>query len=557
MDATPAALDEFIFVSNPILQRELVSTLRASRSAWTLSTVAALLATLTLLLWPAGGIYSLGEQAAHTLLSTIAVGGLLLALLIAPAFTATCLTSEKENASYDLLTHTLLRPGQIARGKILSSQCFLLLLVLSTLPALGATLFLGGTGPGQILNILGVIAAATVATGLIGFAMSAWHRESFSALVITYILMFAWMILPLLPIILLPKMVTQIPILGTIAWASPLAVMLGLVEPGLFARFALPISSQKMLVVYFSTCATLIVLGQILGTIRMLFPTSTHRSRSATLKKRGFPYMLLDPDRRKSLIGNWTNVILAKELRSKTFGRATWMIRSMYATFSLSILLVILILRGGDTLHLDVLKLVMIGFQVLVVTLIAPALLASAFTQEVEQRQFDLLRQTPISPHAFLFGKAVSAWLLVILLLISAAPMWWMMNHLENYQWQSTLVGISVVSATLLLASSITLNTTLLARTTAASSAMAYALISLLIFGTLLPLLMGAGLSAQWRTAILSWNPFAAGLQAMSSEFLKGDPVLWKPFLSRTLIASILLFAVAWGLMWNKLRRES
>lgn len=368
----------------------------------------------------------------------------------------------------------------------------------------------------------------------------------------------------MLPPLLLRTLIIHLPFLGAATYCSPLAAVLGLVEPDLFIRMALPVAPRFALPIYFITCAAVTVLCWIAGTARILTHRSSAPSRSGEdpasraqgAKRLKFPYVLIDPRRRKRLIGDWTNPMLAKELRSKTFGQAPWVIRGMYATFTVSLILVGLMSQENASLHLDVLKLAMIGFQVLVVILIIPALLSGAVTQEVEQRQFDLLRQTLLYPHTYLFGKTASAWLLVVLLLVASVPMWWMMAYLESYQWISTLISLAVVGATLLLVTAISLTATMLSRTTAAATAIAYAVIAVLAFGTLTPLLMGETLSPQWRSAILAWNPFTAGLRAVSTELLQNETLLWKPYLSQTILTSACLFAIAWLLLWNKLRRE-
>ncbi|NUN93284.1 MAG: hypothetical protein HUU04_05840 [Verrucomicrobiae bacterium] len=547
---------------SPILQRELITTLRAPRAAWAIFLVAAILSGLALALWPSEGMYSLGEQASHALLNTVSLGGLLLALLIAPAFTATSLTSEKENRTYDLLTQTLLRPWSIAWGKIASSQCFLLLVSLAALPALASTFFLGGTASAQVAAIFGIIAAAGAATGLLGFAVSAWSRQSFTALVVTYSAALVWGVLPILPPLLLRSLVASFPSLAWTTHASPLAAMLAVVEPDLFAQMGAPVDPRHALAVHFGACGALGALAAFAGVLRLLFPHRFERYRSdlapAAAKRRlRFPYVLVDPRRRRRPIGRWTNPILAKELRSRAFSQAPWLIRGMYATFTISLVFVGLMVRGGATLHLDVLKLAMIAFQVLVVVLLTPALLAGAVTAEVEERQFDLLRQTPLRARTILLGKSFSAGLLVLLLLVAGAPMWWMLAYLENYQWAGTLISLAVVGATLFFASAASLACSAAARATAAATAFAFALICLVAFGSLIPLLMGPVLSASWRHAILSWNPFAAGLQAVSVELLREEPVLWKAFLQQTLAAGAVLAAIAGLLLRRRMARQS
>lgn len=549
-------------MASPILQRELITTLRAPRAAWAIFLVAALLSGLALTLWPSEGMYSLGEQASHALLNTVSLGGLLLALLIAPAFTATSLTSEKENRTYDLLTQTLLRPWNIAWGKIASSQCFLLLVALAALPALASTFFLGGTALTQVAAIFGIIVAAGAATGLLGFAVSAWSRQSFTALVITYSTALAWSVLPLLPPLLLHSLVARLPSLSWTAHASPLAAMLAIVEPDLFAQLGASVDTRHALAIHLGVCGALGLSAALAGAFRLLFPHRFERYRNdltpAAAKRRlRFPYVLIDPRRRKRLIGRWTNPMLAKELRSRAFSQAPWLLRGMYATFTVSLLFVGLMVHGGATLHLDVLKLAMIAFQVLVVVLLTPALLAGAITGEIEERQFDLLRQTPLRARSILLGKSFSAGLLIVLLLVAGTPMWWMLAYLENYQWAGTLISLAVVVATLFLASAISLACSSAARATAAATAAAFALICLVAFGSLIPLLMGHALSASWRHAILTWNPFAAGLQAVSVEFLREEPVLWKAFLQQTLTAGIAFTTIAGLLLRRRMARQS
>ncbi|MCX7915891.1 MAG: ABC transporter permease, partial [Verrucomicrobiae bacterium] len=116
-------------MSNPILQRELISLLRARATVVLVWVYLVLLGGLVLWMWPETGVYSLAARTSRSLLVVFTVTQVLLVVVYAPAFAATSITLEREQNTYDLLFTTRLRPSQIVTGKLGASISALLMFV--------------------------------------------------------------------------------------------------------------------------------------------------------------------------------------------------------------------------------------------------------------------------------------------------------------------------------------------------------------------------------------------------------------------------------------------
>ena len=75
-------------IRNPIIHREVLSTLRTKRAVILQSLFFLVLMGLLRLLWPAEGLQDLGGHESHRIFSILAIGELLMVMLCAPAFTA-------------------------------------------------------------------------------------------------------------------------------------------------------------------------------------------------------------------------------------------------------------------------------------------------------------------------------------------------------------------------------------------------------------------------------------------------------------------------------------
>src|SRR5687767_8951700 len=116
---------------NPVLTRELLVTLRSSRSFVLQFAYVAFLGVVVYLAWPrgTGSVHQVGAGAAQRLFDLFFLGQFFLVALVAPTFAAGTITGEKERKTYEMLLASPLEPMTILVGKLLSSLTYLVLLI--------------------------------------------------------------------------------------------------------------------------------------------------------------------------------------------------------------------------------------------------------------------------------------------------------------------------------------------------------------------------------------------------------------------------------------------
>lgn len=128
------------------------------------------------------------------------------------------------------------------------------------------------------------------------------------------------------------------------------------------------------------------------------------------------------------------NPVLSKDLRTRMRGAKAFLVQGAYV--GILVLMIgltylnwweshhwgasplLISSRLGRTLYLLVFE-----TQVALIVLITPALTAGTITLEREQRTYDLLACTRLSPRTILVGKLLSGWLFVVMLLTCSLPM--------------------------------------------------------------------------------------------------------------------------------------
>jgi ABC-type transport system involved in multi-copper enzyme maturation permease subunit len=167
--------------------------MRSARAYTVLSVYLAIVSALAVLLYLVGFL-----SGSRTLGGTGAVGEvvfyflvgmqLLLASFVAPAFSVSAISNEREHVTYDLLRTTLLTPGQIVWAKLLSALGFTLLLVFATLPLFSLAFLLGGVEPTELGMTLCVTLASAFLFTMLGLYVSSRSRTTIGATVVTYAL---------------------------------------------------------------------------------------------------------------------------------------------------------------------------------------------------------------------------------------------------------------------------------------------------------------------------------------------------------------------------------
>lgn len=188
--------------ANPVLQRELLERWRGRRAT------TALTLFLTVLAISLYGLYRLGVNLVRSGGGMVAVGlagpslgrflfesllflTLVLVLFVVPAYAAAQVVGERERRTLPLLQATLLRPWEIAAGKLGAATAWMALLVVSVAPLAAATMFLGGVTVTDVLRGVASILVTMIGVGGVALGISALTRRTTTAVVLTYAVVLA------------------------------------------------------------------------------------------------------------------------------------------------------------------------------------------------------------------------------------------------------------------------------------------------------------------------------------------------------------------------------
>lgn len=543
---------------NPILIRELRVALRSPLTRGLAAVYLVVLAALIGWMWPREGVFSLAAQASRSLVLVATLTQLLLVILYAPAFAATCITTEKELNCYDVLFATLLRPWQVVYGKLAAAVACLMVFAALSFPLVATCFFLGAISVREAAVIYALTVASSVLFGLLGVTVSAHASSSHAALVTTYSLTLGLLAVPWIPFFLLrDNPVLRAPALLVQA-LSPVAALASVVVPAMEAAAAWK--------VYLVGVAT----GSVLLLALLLTRTYWAGSRPARehgraiddprelmRRKLRFPFYLIDPMRRKQSIPDWVNPIFAREMRGKAFGGGLWILRCACLCFAASLLLMALVVGNVVGYPPDAIRSVALIFQLGLVVLIAPSLTAGSVTQERERSRLDLLRMAGVGPLRFLVGKLATACMFVLFVVLGSLPAWYTIHYLGTNTAMQILTCWAIIGTTTGVALLAGLFGSAVAPRTSSATAIGYGLVFLLSIATLLPLLARQQVAGPLRDWLFAVNPFVTAIQTLSDHMFEEVGDLWRTHLRLSLGLAAALFGVAWWRVRALLGRES
>jgi ABC-type transport system involved in multi-copper enzyme maturation permease subunit len=166
--------------SNPILVKEMRTRMRGRRAFFVLT---GYVMTLSLIL---GLVYlaltnsapqSVVNRAGEILTPVLIFVQMGLICLIAPTFSASAISSEREQETFDLLVVSLARPATIVFGKVGASLSYLLLTLFGSLPLVALTWSLGGVALDDIAIAYLVMLVAGVTYCSMSFMWSCLIRR--------------------------------------------------------------------------------------------------------------------------------------------------------------------------------------------------------------------------------------------------------------------------------------------------------------------------------------------------------------------------------------------
>ena len=521
---------------NPIIRRELLEVLRTRRAVAAQAGLAGACALLVLLRWPTGEVTDLGGVRSLQVLRVFGYGLLAGVLLLVPAYPATSLVREKVRGTLALLLNTPMRPWSIYAGKLGGVLAFTAVLLVMTWPAAAACYALGGSAArGGIVVLYAVLGLAALQLTTMALLVSCRAQSAEGALRLTYALVLAVAVLPLVPHALLRgggggaeelafwfRCLSPVPAVLEVLAQGDVGShgMIGGV--GVAARYAFLAGVTSL------ACATATVwrLGRTLLD-RARPPGVMTEDRSAGGQAVRRLLYLVDPQRRAVGIGTWANPVMVKEFRSRRFGRSHWTLRSIALCAVLSLVLSYLGTSGALGWGVEVIGGGLVLLQVALLVVFAPSLAAGLVSAERETGSWQLLRMTPLSPGSILRGKLLSAAWPLLLLLCATLPGYLVLMTVEPalIPRAERVVACLVLTAIL----SILLSATVGAffRYTATATTAAYiALLSVCVGPFLVWLGREAPFGHSTVEAALALDPVAAALHAADTPGFSGYELL-------------------------------
>ncbi len=174
-----------VFADNPVLEREMKGRLHLRRkgASRSFSWVAAVLLLVIVYFYARGlvGLLLGPRQDAREFWGLLAYGLLTLIVLLAPALTATAITQEREQQTWDTLAATRLTGSEILLGKWLARQTIPLLLLALTSPYLLGCVVRGQIGWPTLLATVGFLIVTSLFYGALGLLCSYQAKRTATA----------------------------------------------------------------------------------------------------------------------------------------------------------------------------------------------------------------------------------------------------------------------------------------------------------------------------------------------------------------------------------------
>jgi ABC-type transport system involved in multi-copper enzyme maturation permease subunit len=377
-----------LLVDNPVLQRELLTNLRAPRAFVLMLVYQIALAAVVLIAYPRDTKIDLSRESASAqrLVDFFFVGQFAIASLMAPSFTAGSITGEKERKTYEMLLASPLRPWVIVSGKLIAALAHLVVLILGSLPIIMLCLPLGGVSIYELLaSYLGLL-FATFLFGSISIFCSSYFKRTSSSLVVSYVL--------ILPILLV----------GVFAWLA-LSTRADL-------RLFMTVTVVPLACFLFGTLLLSITARRLLyppdigsqGNEVVDLDREQREAVGLVIQRDQFPDNLFAPPRRKTLMDDSANPVYDKEMHAELFSQGTLMLRlviQLSMVLAIPLMAILLFLFPNLASYY-------VGYVLIFSLLTAPVFTAGSITGERERQTLDLLLTTTISSWQILWGKLLS-----------------------------------------------------------------------------------------------------------------------------------------------------
>ena len=372
---------------NPVLQRELVTNLRMTRSFVLLFAYVGLLGLLVYSAWPEDQKLDMVQsEKAKPLVDLLFFGQYMLVSLMTPSFAADSITGEKERKSFEMLMASPVRPGAIILGKLAASMVPLLQLMIGALPIVMLCLPLGGVSPYEVLAAYLAMICSVALFAMLSLWCSSYFVRTSASLVVSYLLILPlamvgvliWMAMEQLGQARLMVVLTVVPIaclsIGAMLWTDVSRRLLRAPDIGSEGKQVIDLE------------------------------TEAEEAVGLYIKRDEFPDRLFAPPKRTTFLPENANPIYDKEIRSEIFSQGTLMLRLV---IQISMMIALPVMAYCLYIRQDLAPWY-ISYVLLFNMLVGPVFSAGSVTSERERQTLDLLLTTLITPWQMLWGKLLS-----------------------------------------------------------------------------------------------------------------------------------------------------
>lgn len=416
--------------ANPIVTRVISTSSKRPRQL-SIRVVYLLILFVVLLVQqfgPGGGAGTLSSLAKSStrIFESISLLQLAMMCLLAPVFTASAISQEKDAETFNVLLTTPLSNAQIVLGSLLSRLFLVLMLLLSGLPIFCITMLFGGVTMREILLSFGIAASTACFTGALAVAISVIRVGTRGTIFSFYVGIAAFLgmgfALGMWPVTYVPESV--VPATGAgMSWLAPFhpflalaaalnSSMIRVVPPDMSAVARYPWPVDVML----ANPAGAYMVMTLLSSVVMVAVATVLLRRGIKQGEVSFWSRMVAriiPSRRtgersKRARRVWANPVAWREAVTRANAASSNMVRYGYAAAGAVLGLVLLIYYlqtpgSGPTVLPALQGLVLIEFMI--VLLMAANTAATAITRERDSETLDLLLTTPLTSEYILWGK--------------------------------------------------------------------------------------------------------------------------------------------------------
>jgi ABC-type Na+ efflux pump permease subunit len=426
----------FPLFAGPIIAREIITAPRPGRFYLARASYVGVLLILMWTCWQSQvGFTEVSEIGiiaffGHLLFRFFVLFQLSLMLFFAPLSAATAVAHEKDRRTFVLLLMTDLRDVEIILGKLTASLLQILTLLATSAPVFFLCLLMGGVSPGQVVEVMGVTAAAGLLGGSLGLLVALGRDRTFQSLALTVLTL----VLALAGVEVVGYLFPTIQVFGVslVDALNPFRTVLTVVDPVSAIESAKASPAIVFIVSSLLISAVLLSFGTVMLRIwnpgrnepreqregeeaetsetlieveessTVMVPTSREAGESTGLHvpRRTHRRITRGP---RTYRRPWTNPILWRELMTRAYGTKPLIIKGAYVlAFALSV--AFLYLSPDEATMATRQTWTLVGLGVLSLILVN-AQGVTALTSERDTGALDLLLVTELSPKQFIYGK--------------------------------------------------------------------------------------------------------------------------------------------------------